>query len=748
MKHLLISVLLGAFSLLLTSGCGLSKHEDSPGYLKEELIGVAPYGDPSDVKARYVKALDSDLKTEVLFDREQLRESIQNFNQISLEPSTDPVDVFISRLPKNYRRHFTMIHRSFSIQEATPMAPRVVLFGPHAKVVMTFNAGPEYDGKKLAGGETIEIMEYDSKAKEWHFSELSFDKNKKAKLEEHPAKCVMCHSGTPKAVELSQAPFYKGKLKPIFPQYPFWPGFYGSVNDIVGLEAPGSKDTIMRNLPATIKQIKDLTFSDTEELFRIRELLDKNPQYVKVIENELKVHQKHFIPLMDSLSSRPRYKHLLTLKDLYSSKEKVPDSIKTSPYRRTFNLEYGHYIQRPNFYLSSLLTFYQSDFVANEILKFPEFSRFKYSLLARKYNCGPVSAGNLKITDLDPSFDLVYPNIADPQIRDRQYLLSYQYNLVSKSLKNSAQQTPAALPLYSWNLESNEDIASYHYGNVFSDLNELVLWKLTTKVFPNISINSGRSAAQDRHFELPQSKFMKDILENKALGFVSKMNPQNFEFSNSLQNYYGQAIQLKAQPTSSLCAQVLLPAAKKELEELAKSATLPHHAYPLDQELVPEQSLLAKYPDSKRAYVRQSCEACHTAPEVSPEKQIKVGYNVDWYSDNYHLDLQKKELKDGQPLSHADFILTALSETNLPVPYGNRMPFARKEADNLSQQCEELIVKAAASLSMPLKGDPYMCKSQGPDSLACDCLTMMKKRDSIYRKYHPKQKDLTNLSRQ
>jgi len=699
--------------------------------------GVAIYGPIDDVKRKYVQAIDTGIKTEKLFDGEQLREGITKFNSGlagELKSDADPIDAFVATLPSNYRRHFTLVHRSFSIQKASPMSPRVLMFGPNARVVMTFNAGVDVDGKAMDGGQTIEVMEYKTDQKIWSFSEITFDASKRITLHENPAKCAMCHSGTPKTVELGQAHFYQKNLKPIFPQYPFWPGFYGSVNDIVGWEGPGSRDSIMRNLKDTVQHIKSLTFDSTEELFRLRKLLDENPKYLKVVENELDVHQKYFHKFMSGMKSRDRYRHLLTLKDLYSSKEKVPETLNSAPYRRTFDHEYGHYLQRPNFLLSSMLSFYHSEYVANEISKFPAYNQFKYSLLARKYNCGDVQAGNLSLKDLDSSFDLVYPNIVKPANRDRQYLLAYQYNLV-----RAAQNGPPALPLHAWNLESNEDIASYHYGNVFADLNELVLWKLTSKAFPQIKLSSGRSAAQDRHFELPGSTFLKEMLEVQALGVVSKFTQQQMNFATSPQSYYGQAAKLQAQPVSNLCASVYVPAAKQELMELSKLQTLPHDIFSLSPKLIPEKEVIGNFEPSTMM-ARQSCEACHSDVSVAPADQIKTGFNVDWYSDSYPMDLRRllAPALGAAEQSHAAVIHQAISSENLPVPFGNQMPFGRKPLDPLSLECEKMIVDNSFRSEVPLKSKPFQCQAQVPDSMACRCQKIMELKSKVYRELYPK----------
>lgn len=218
------------------------------------------------------------------------------------------------------------------------------------------------------------------------------------------------------------------------------------------------------------------------------------------------------------------------------------------------------------------MSFYQSQFIADQMRKSPIYQQVKFSLLARKYNCGPVQVDGLSLNDLDPAFDLLYPNLSSQESRDRQYLAAYQYNVVA-----AARGGAHELPLHAWNLEGNEDIASYHYGNVFSDLNELVLWNLAGSHFPQIKPAHGRPAAEERHYSLPNSSFFKKYLEAGG-GFVSRMNEKQMNFSQTLNSYYGSKSMFKALPVSSYCDSLFIPAAKDELKKLAWATIRIRHA--------------------------------------------------------------------------------------------------------------------------------------------------------------------------
>lgn len=669
---------------------------------------------------------------------QHLQTLIQKYNSEAvpkIQPDHDPIDIFLSALPKSYRRHFTMVHKSFSIQRASPLSPRVIMYGPDAKVIMTFNAGKETDGKPLDGGNSIEVIEWNASQKTWDFSEMTFDQSNRLRVENNPAKCVMCHAGTPKPVNFKNVGLYQGKLKPIFPQYPFWPGFYGSVNDIVASDAPGSRDQIMRNFKATFDQVSGLTFSDTEELFRLRRLLDTNPKYADLIKHEQEVHIKNFSQLMSSLPQRNRYRHLVTLASLYTDKNlSVPQNLKTAPYRRNFEKEYGHYLLRPNFYLSSLLSFYQAQFIAEQIKKSPVFAKIKYSLLARKYNCGNLQEGGLSIAELDPSFDLLYPNLSSQDNRDKQYLLAYQYNLEAAGKGGKPN-----LPLFSWNLEGNEDIASYHYGNVFSDLNELVLWNLVTSVFPQLTPSQARGAAEDRHYAMPASGYFKKYLD-EAGGYVSRMNSTQMTFAMGANSYNGSAMKLKAQPVSKQCDSLIVPAARQEMRDLAIAKhqnQLPSHEYALDPRLYRIEDIIGP----ERAgtnMVRQACEACHSDQSIPVSQQIKPRINVDWYSDTYFRDLHQNYTRihssDKTPVPLKTVINEVLSSMTLPIPYENSMPFGRKPMESFSLRCELMIIENNFRANAVLRGRVFECdRSVDVNSEACRCQKLSLAKDRLYK---------------
>lgn len=731
-----------------------------------------PYGSLEPYKKRFIQ--ETRAENNETFSADDFDRAIASFNenldQANIPNEADGIDLFLSTLPKSFRRHFSLVHRSFSIQNSTPHTPRVIMYGRDAQVMLTFNGGVDETGKKLGGGDTIEVIKWIPETKSWKFSELEFDETKKITQKQNIAKCVMCHAGTPKPVDMVDADKYFDELKPIFPQYPFWPGFYGSINDVVGIDEaaipaqpatkdkpavaarPASKDTITRYLPATIKQIKDLTFSSTEELFRLREFLDQpNSKYLKVVENELNVHLKYFKPFIESIPNRSRYRNLVLITDSYRSKnEKIPESLRSAPYRRTFDKEYGHYLLRPNFYLTTLLAAYQAQVIADRISKSSVFEQIKFSFLYKKLSCGSdLVVDGLSTKELNPSFDLIYPNQSSEDVRNKQYLLAYQYNVVQAQKGGSE-----ALPLHTWNLEGNEDIASYHYGNVYADLNELVLWNLVTKVFPGVGLETGRDAAEKRHYEFSDSDYFKKPL-GFAKSYVSRMSADQMKQVSSFQTYSDSEKKYMAMPVSTYCSSTngvnsLKNAAALELKKLAvlkSQGKLPHQVYQLNEKFFSESDISTngKY---KMHLVRQACESCHATDSTDSDRQINPSINVNWFSNSYFIDLHEdyESIDPGKsgkkPL--LDHIRSVLDVNELPVPFGQRMPYGRKPFDQISLVCENIIIENSAKLNRKLNySEIFQCGTgfplADPNSLNCKCAKLILNKDKLYKEIYMRQ---------
>src|SRR2546423_11118945 len=81
------------------------------------------------------------------------------------------VEELIAALPAAQRNRYALVFESRSLQGASPENPRVILFGPDARFIVTFNGSPAQQGFRV-----VETMEFDDASKEFrseeHTSEL------------------------------------------------------------------------------------------------------------------------------------------------------------------------------------------------------------------------------------------------------------------------------------------------------------------------------------------------------------------------------------------------------------------------------------------------------------------------------------------------------------------------------------------------------------------------------------------------
>jgi hypothetical protein len=142
-------------------------------------------------------------------DFESLRATIDSCGITSVEQ-------LVEVLPQAYRTNYTLVHASRSLQGASVEYPRVIAFGENAGTLLAFNGHPSqsrYD--------SVEVTEFKPADGSYEYREIVFPEGapggRVAYSEKNPALCLSCHGIKP---------------RPIWDSYFFWPGVYGSVDDL------------------------------------------------------------------------------------------------------------------------------------------------------------------------------------------------------------------------------------------------------------------------------------------------------------------------------------------------------------------------------------------------------------------------------------------------------------------------------------------------------------------------------------
>ena len=121
------------------------------------------------------------------------------------------IEDLIAALPDDLRTHYALVFSSRSLQGASFDAPRVILFGSDARLIVTFNGDASERGNSA-----IETAEFDPINSRFVFRELTFSGDsgsaRATVSAPNPARCIACH-GLP--------------ARPIWDVPPLWPGAYG-----------------------------------------------------------------------------------------------------------------------------------------------------------------------------------------------------------------------------------------------------------------------------------------------------------------------------------------------------------------------------------------------------------------------------------------------------------------------------------------------------------------------------------------
>ena len=195
---------------------------------------------------------------------EKLKELITNPSRRITKISS-----LIEALPQHMKDdNYVVMYRSRSLQHATPTKPRVLVYSPTARLILSFNGGDT----NVKGHDSIEVIQFRDSSARFEFREIQFGKEDELPTfsDANPRKCFACHQGSERK---------NVDLRPNWEPYNIWPG------------AIGAKDGgILPHSPIEIdKRIKSYD----------KDFLEEQAREPKIIEEFITLSVEH-----------PRYKHL------------------------------------------------------------------------------------------------------------------------------------------------------------------------------------------------------------------------------------------------------------------------------------------------------------------------------------------------------------------------------------------------------------------------------------------------------
>jgi hypothetical protein len=135
---------------------------------------------------------------------------------LQANPDVRSIDSLLSALPETFRSNYTLVHKSNSLQIASPELPRAIVFGTDASFVVAFNGDPKADRY-----DTLEMIQFHADQAAFEFREIRFPESADSPgaptvSEKNPALCVTCH---------------QSDLRPNWEHYSTWPGAFASDDD-------------------------------------------------------------------------------------------------------------------------------------------------------------------------------------------------------------------------------------------------------------------------------------------------------------------------------------------------------------------------------------------------------------------------------------------------------------------------------------------------------------------------------------
>jgi|GEM_PF-3742974 len=376
------------------------------------------------------------------------------------------MEQFLGDLPANFRSHFTLMHKSFSLQAGQYENPRAILFGEDASLVLRFNGHA-----RQRGGRAVEVLSFDHEKEEFDLYHIEFPYQGNQSIQKNPARCLNCHAAAPK-------PY--GTIKPIWEVYPRWPGAYGSFNDHIFLQRDSLK----------------------------KEDKISNSEWPPLIEEGQK-----FFQFKELAKNHPRYQFLV-----------FDDQKKYSPYRDNHaGTEFNNLGIRPNFLLGVLLMGHQTKRLKRLMVETPVFKKFKFSLLSDRLGCSPgvgfsYAHSQFIREELLPILETIYPRPMVP-FRD-----------LRKALKKFHFKGPVPPFMYNWNIDFEQTPDSYFNGFTRSEEFFILNTLLLKHVLSHSELLKKAFVVQSWIRNLPsfyRDKKYKDIIDNVTPSHDQRFFKQN-----------------------------------------------------------------------------------------------------------------------------------------------------------------------------------------------------------------------------
>ncbi len=139
--------------------------------------------------------------------------TIQTIDALIQKQKITTIDELLNKLPTEYLKYHTALYESISEQEASPENPRFIHFGETGELILAYHGN-----EKAKNYDTLEVIAFNKTSNQTEFYQIKQNNTEILKLKTEPNSCRTCHGA-------------EGSY--ILSSYPFWPGHFGSSDDLL-----------------------------------------------------------------------------------------------------------------------------------------------------------------------------------------------------------------------------------------------------------------------------------------------------------------------------------------------------------------------------------------------------------------------------------------------------------------------------------------------------------------------------------